>query len=187
MQSLTAKNVSLKPYQISKLMKKIISAVGLFCILLLSACKEQTSYPVGKQDGATFTLNSDISKAKKYFEFVLAHSNLDNDISIYRILQQKDLQTNAGYYVLVGSTTDNHKHIAIELFEDEAQLGITSESLTKNVVICSSDCENGCTPQKSNGAWICSDDCKAECIKTETKAYEENNYTTPIQAFLEKY
>lgn len=168
-------------------MIRSFSMIALLIVLGLSACKESTSYPIGKQDGAAFRLNEDISKAKKYFDFVLAHSKLQNSISKYEIVQQKDKVTGADHFILLGSSADDRQHIAIELFEEEGQLGITSESLTGSVVFCMSDCENGCRPQRSGGAWTCSEDCGSPCSKTETRAYEENNYTTPVQAFLEKY
>lgn len=168
-------------------MRTLLTIATLLGSLFFFSCKEQTSYPIGKQSGSTFEVNPDISKAKKYLEFVLQHSKFDIAINGFSILQQKDLQTNEDYYVLVGATNSNNGHIAIQLFEDNGQLGITSASLTNGVVYCFSGCNSGCTPQKQNGAWMCSDDCKAECTKTVTKAYEENNYTTPIQAFLEKY
>lgn len=168
-------------------MTRSLPMIALLIVMTLGACNERTSYPVGKLNGTELILNEDISKAKKYFDFVLAHSKLPNMISRYEIVQKKDKVTGADHFALLGSSADNKQHIAIELFEDGGQLGITSLSLTKNVVYCASNCENGCQPQKSNDSWTCSDDCASDCNKTETKAYEENNYTTPIQAFLEKY
>lgn len=163
--------------------------VAISLIALMSSCTEKTAYPVGKADGPNaFTINNDISKAKKYFQFVLNNVKIETALTDFSIVQKEDLATREVYYMLLGTGDGGRLKIALRLFPDEQQqLGITSESLKMPSIICLSDCTPGCAPERKNGLWICSDDCKSDCRKTETISYEENNYTTPIQAFLEKY
>jgi len=172
---------------IRKIIGYLVFAISL--ILFMSSCTEKKAYPVGKLQGAnTLLLNKDISKAKKYFQFVLNNAKIETALTDFSILQKEDLETREAYYMLLGSGNGGRVKIALRLFADEQQqLGITSESLKMPSIICQSDCEAGCAPERKNGTWICSDDCKSDCRKTETISYEENNYTTPIQAFLEKY
>lgn len=163
--------------------------VAISLMTLMTSCTEKTTYPVGKPQGSNaFTVNNDISKAKKYFQFVLNNAKIETALTDFSILQKEDLETREAYYMLLGTGDGGRVKIALRLFPDETQqLGITSESLKMPSIICLSDCKPGCAPERKKGVWICSDDCKSDCRKTETVSYEENNYTTPIQAFLEKY
>lgn len=164
-------------------------AFAISLILFTSSCAEKKAYPVGKLQGSNaIQVNDDLSKAKKYFAFVLKNAKIETALTDFRILQKEDLETRESYYMLLGSGDRGRLKIALRIFPGESQeLGITSESLKTPSIICQSDCAAGCAPERKKGAWICSDDCKSDCRKTETISYEENNYTTPIQAFLEKY
>ena len=164
-------------------------ALAISLIFFTSSCTEKTAYPVGKLQGSNAILvNDELSKAKKYFEFVLKNAKIETALTDFSILQKEDLETRASYYMLLGTGDGGRLKIALRVFPDEnQQLGITSESLKMPSIICQSDCAAGCTPERKKDTWICSDDCKSDCRKTETISYEENNYTTPIQAFLEKY
>lgn len=164
-------------------------ALAISLMLFMSSCAEKTAYPVGKLQGSNAILiNDDISKAKKYFEFVLKNAKIETSLTDFSILQKEDLETRESYYMLLGTGNGGRVKIALRVFPDESQqLGITSESLKMPSIICQSDCAAGCAPERKKDTWICSDDCKSDCRKTETISYEENNYTTPIQAFLEKY
>lgn len=164
-------------------------ALAISLISFMSSCAEKTAYPVGKLQGAnTILVNNDLSKAKKYFDFVLKNAKIETSLTDFSILQKEDVATRESYYMLLGTGDGGRLKIALRVFPDESrQLGITSESLKMPSIICQSDCAVGCAPERKKGAWICSDDCKSDCRKTETISYEENNYTTPIQAFLEKY
>lgn len=173
------------------MIKKITCCLALAISLMLSvsSCAEKKAYPVGKLQGSNVILvNDDLSKAKKYFAFVLKNAKIETTLTDFSILQKEDLETRESYYMLLGTGDGGRLKIALRIFPDEGQeLGITSESLKTPSIICQSDCAAGCAPERKKGAWICSDDCKSDCRKTETTSYEENNYTTPIQAFLEKY
>lgn len=163
-------------------------ALAISLMLFMSSCAEKKAYPVGKLQGSTALVNDDISKAKKYFAFVLKNVKVETALTDFRILQKEDLETRESYYMLLGTGDGGRLKIALRVFPIENQeLGITSESLKMPSVLCQSDCTSGCAPERKSGTWICSDDCKSDCRKTETISYEENNYTTPIQAFLEKY
>ncbi|RYD97875.1 MAG: hypothetical protein EOP54_09515 [Sphingobacteriales bacterium] len=164
-------------------------ALAISFIILMNSCSEKKAYPVGKLQGSNAILvNDDISKAKKYFQFVLNNAKIETALTDFSILQKEDLETRESYYMLIGTGNGGRLKIALRLFPDEnEQLGITSESLKMPSILCQSDCAEGCVPERKNGTWACSADCKSECRKTETISYEENNYTTPIQAFLEKY
>ncbi len=172
---------------IKKITYSLVLAFSL--LILMSSCAEQTAYPVGKlQDRDAILVNGDLSKAKKYFAFILKNAKIETALTDFKILKKEDLETQETYYILLGTGDGGRLKIALRVFPDESQqLSITSESLKMPSVICQSDCSSGCAPARKSGTWICSDDCKSECRKTETISYQENNYTTPIQAFLENY
>lgn len=161
--------------------------LSLILLLSLAACRKQDAYLVGRQNDGVLTVNEDIEKVKQYFIEVMEQFQLHYELVEYQIIKAEDKQTGAPFYMLVGSTYDGSAHMAIEVFESGADIALTSASLTGRVVICQSSCPDGCMPTKTAGTWTCESFCINPCPMINARAYEFNNYTTPIQAFLERY
>lgn len=163
--------------------------VSLFIIIyFFTACKEKTAYPIAQANtDSTFTLNNDISKVKNYFKFVAQNAKKNVDLTDFKIVTKKDLGNQESYHLLEATSRDKIIKMAIVLFMEEGMLSVTSASLKLHTIICECDCESGLNIERNNGVLKCANNCKSECVETRTVAYEENNYTTPIQAFLDRY
>lgn len=164
-------------------------ALILSLIFTLSSCAEKTSYVVAHQSAGGEIQLSDITKVKHYFKRVLENAKIQDELSNFEIVSIPN-DTGKALQLLRAHAGAKNVYIAIEVFDGEkGEIGITSASLTQGVLICNTSCTEGCLPVKSKGQWSCSNPCNqgSGCQEIITKAYEENNYTTPIQAFLEKY
>ncbi|RQO30424.1 hypothetical protein DBR32_12730 [Taibaiella sp. KBW10] len=168
-----------------KMIKTIAYNALLGLILLMTGCKEQTALTVGEFKSNTYVLGN-IGKIKNYWTMVLQHNKIDVKLENYKIIAKEDTKSKQLYYMLVGSNKDYSFTIAVQVFLNGSKIEFNDRSLKKGSASCGG-CTTGCGPEQADGDWVCTNDCETACRKTITIAHEENNYTTPIQAFLERY
>lgn len=165
---------------------KTIIYLGILLIgLFTQSCTEKDSYQV-----ATFNSDLDIpvgdtTIVSPYLKQLMKHGRVEAIIERYRVIVQEG-STDKKVYQLQGLANGGKTVIAMEVYRGEGNaIVMKSSSLTEGLVICESDCESGCNPKISNGAWSCANACDGKaCKKTEVRHYKENNYTTPIQSFM---
>lgn len=168
-----------------KMNKTAVYSVFMALLILLGSCKEQTALTVGEFKNNTYVVGN-ITKIKNYWDMVLAHNKIDVKLENYKIVAKEDTKSKQLYYMLVGSNKDYSFHIAVQVFLNGSKIEFNDLSLKKGSASCGG-CTTGCFPEQADGVWFCTNDCESACRKTITIAHEENNYTTPIQAFLERY
>ncbi|MNS58186.1 hypothetical protein D3C72_910960 [compost metagenome] len=159
--------------------------ICIVLLMLLSGCTERKSLTVGTFVNNTCAVGN-IDKVKNYWTMVLEHNKMDARLENFKIVAKEDLKTGASYYLLVGANKDYSFNIATQVFREGNSIVLNDSSLIKGSASCQG-CTTGCSPELSNGAWLCTNTCETACTKVITVAHEENNYTTPIQAFIERY
>lgn len=117
---------------------------------------------------------------------ILEHNKIDARLENYTIVAKEDLKTGELYYLLIGSNKDYSFNLATRVYREANDIVLNDSSLIKGSASCLG-CTTGCSPELSDGEWLCTNTCETACTKVITVAHEENNYTTPIQAFIERY
>ena len=159
--------------------------ICLVLLILLSGCTEQKSLTVGTFMNNTCVVGN-IDKVKNYWTMVLEHNKMDPRLENFKIAAKEDLKTGKLYYLLIGANKDYSFNIATQVFREGNNIILNDSSLIKGSASCQG-CTTGCSPELANGMWLCTNTCETACTKVITVAHEENNYTTPIQAFIERY
>lgn len=165
--------------------KQIIGGLCIAYFMLLAGCKEQKSLTVGAFRNNTYVVG-DISKVKNYWAMILEHNKIDARLEHFNIVAKEDPKTKQLYYLLIGANKDYSFNIATQVFLNGNIIELNDSSLLNGSASCLG-CTTGCSPERSNGEWLCTNTCETACSKVITVAHEENNYTTPIQAFIERY
>lgn len=147
-------------------MKKFL--IFLLFLVLLS-CNEREDNSIGNlTDQKEFVLKEKVKDSLTVaWNTMLVNDSISTTIAELKIIKDKDLDTQEGYYGILGTTQSDSAKVICSVELINGKFYFEKNEISTSVICFGS---KNCSPKKSDGYWVCDDGtgekkCSKDCMK----------------------